>query len=64
MDHDVERVSHVGLYEIADAIPDMGRSRGLHKMRWRVQTCELDSEAVEEFEALSCEVARECERDG
>lgn len=51
VDHDVERVSHVGLYEIADAIPDMGRSRGLHKMRWRVQTCELDAEAIREFEA-------------
>lgn len=51
VDHDVERVSPVGLYEIANAIPDMGRSKGLHKMRWRVQTCELDSEAIEEFEA-------------
>ena len=51
VDHDVERVSPVGLYEIADAIPDMGRTRGFHKMRWQVQTCELSSEAIEEFEA-------------
>ena len=54
VDHDVERVSPVGLYEIANAIPDMGRSKGLHKilkMWWRVQTCELNSEAIEEFEA-------------
>ena len=51
VDHDVERVSPVGLYEIADAIPDMGRARGFHKMRWQVQTCELSSEAIEEFEA-------------
>ena len=48
----MERVSAVGLYEIANAIPDiLGRSKGLHKKRWRVQTCELDSEAIEEFEA-------------